>query len=276
MTSALPIIVLNLDRVPSRMEAVLSQFKRAELSESVERFSAVDASSPAFSAPGYSPGKWHDRWALLPSEQAIFASHRNIWQRIAEGSAAGAVICEDDILVSNKFEAAIRALDIERYGVIKLDGFSASRRYGPKIRMGEFEVRDILEAVPSAACYSISKAAACRLLKGSIAFCETLDDYVFTARTGIRPVQLVPAIAVQGMCCADGPSVPAAIAGSERDTSTTQARACKGPVLFRLNKELKRATRKLSHALGADRRLLRRGGVLCCPHLAEDLPKYKT
>lgn len=274
MIAALPIIVINLDRVPDRMDAVMAQFERADLSESVDRFSAVDAKSPDFVAPGYAPGSWRDRWTLSPSEQAIFASHRKIWQRIAKGADAGAVICEDDILVSSRFGAAVRDLEIERYGVIKLDGFSASRHYGPKMRMGEFEARDILEPVPSAACYAISKAAACRLLEDSALFCATLDDYIFTVRKGLRPVQLVPAVAVQGMCCADDRSVPEAIAASERDTKTSLARADKGPLFYRLNKELKRAVRKLSQALGADRRLIRRGGVLSCPQLAVDLPKY--
>jgi len=275
MKATLPIIVINLDRVPDRMEAVLAQFERVDLLESVERFSAVDAALPNFSAPGYAPGSWRDRWALLPSEQAIFASHREVWRRVAEGAAAGAVICEDDIVISKGFSAVLQSLENELYGVVKLDGFSACRHYGPEMQMGEFVVRDIIDAVPSAACYSISKAAASRLLKDSAQFCATLDDFVFAAREGLRPVQLFPAIAVQGMCCEGDQLVPAAIAKSERATNTIRSRADKGPFFYRLQKELKRTGKKLARALGADRRLVRRGGVLCRPHLADDLPKYK-
>ena len=274
MSVNLPIIVINLDRVPDRMVAVRAQFTRANLNERVTRFSAVDAMLPGFSAPGYAPGSWRDRWTLLPSEQAVFASHREVWQQVAEGPAPGAVICEDDIMVSDGFGAALQALEIERFGVIKLDGFSAYRHYGPEIPMGEFAVRDILDAVPSAACYAISKAAACRLLEDSFAFCTTLDDFVFAARKGLRPVQLFPAVAVQGMCCVSDQFVPEAIALSERDTATIHARADKGPLLYRLRKELKRASSKIARTLGADRRLIRRGGVLCRPQLADDLPDY--
>jgi len=274
----LPIIVINLDRVPERMTAVKAQFTRAGLARQVDRFAAIDAQQPGFTVPGYSPGSWRDRWALLPSELAIFASHRAVWQQVADGRAQGAVICEDDILVSTRFGLALRALELDRLGIVKLDGFSAARRYGPVAQAGEFEVRDILEPVPSAACYAIGKAAAQRLLAESATFCATLDDFVFARRKWVRPVQLFPAVAVQGMCCGSDPSVPEAIAQSERDPSSAPPRpsADKGPLLYRARKEGARTFRKLKAALGSANRLKKRGGVICRPNLARDLPAYKS
>jgi GR25 family glycosyltransferase involved in LPS biosynthesis len=179
-------------------------------------------------------------------------------------------------MISKDFPAALRSLKIADYGVIKMDGFSACRHYGPATQMGEFVVRDILDAVPSAACYTISKEAARRLLEDSNQFCATLDDFVFAARKGLRPVQLFPAVAVQGMCCADNQSVPASLATSERAADTHKSRADTGPFTYRFRKELRRTGKKLARTLGANRRLVRRGGVMCRPLLANDLPKYKS
>lgn len=258
------------------MTAVLTQFKRAKLTEHVERFPAVDALKSGFDAPGYSPHEWRDRWALMPTEQAVFTSHRELWKQVLDGPTTGAVICEDDILISSSFSSVLEVLDIERYGIIKLDGFSACRRYGPEMEMGKLCVRDILEPVPSAACYAISKAAAHLLLEDSRKFCATVDDFLFASRKGVRPVQLFPAISVQGMCIGDDQKIPQSIALSERNSENVRSIAKKGPFVYRLSKELRRTSRKLSRILWADRILFRRGGVQCRPYLSNDLPKYKT
>lgn len=276
MNVALPIIVINLDRASDRLVAVLEQFERAKLSESVKRFAAVDATSPDFSASGYAPGTWKDRWALMPSEQACFISHREVWKCVANGTAAGAVICEDDILVSQKAAVVLQALDIGRYGVIKLDGFTAYRRYGAEIKMGGFTVREIASAVPSAGCYAISKAAARRLIEDSVEFCITLDDFLFAPRDGLRPVQLFPAVAVQGVCCMDDQLVPETMKISERAIDDmTQPGLETGPFFYRLYKRFQRAGLKVTRALVTDRRLVRRGGGRFRPDLANDLPEYK-
>lgn len=276
MTGQIPIFVINLDRAPERMAFVQSQFAAAGLPGAVVRFPARDAQDRDFAAPGYAPASWRDRWSLRRSEQAVFESHRAVWQRIAAGAASAAVVCEDDILVSALMAEALQDLEIDRYGVIKLDGFSASRRYGPAIDMGRFFVRDILGPVPSAACYALGPVAARRLLEDSARYCVTLDDFVFGKRRGLRPVQLFPAVAVQGMCVKDAAAVPAPVLHSEREAGQTpQDRADKGPWHFRLAKEALRSAGRIRRALGADRRLRAEGGLIACPDLAPDLPPYR-
>lgn len=279
MTDVLPIIVINLDRVPERMDFVNAQFGGARLGAAVTRFSAIDGRAGDFAPTGYAPHQWRDRWELERSEQAVFESHRAVWDLIANDHARGAIICEDDVLVSQGFGAVFDHLDLTRFGVVKLDGFSAARRYGAVHWMGGMTVRPILEAVPSAACYAISQATARQLVAQSASYCATLDDYLFTPRSGITPVQLFPALAVQAMCCVatEDTAVPDPVGQSERAAPQTNPRqASKGPLLFRLLKEMRRAITKTRARLGGDAALITSGGVIMQPDLALDLPPYRT
>lgn len=274
----LPILVINLDRMPERWDFVRAQFAAAGLADQTTRFSAVDASAPGFHAPGYAPHSWRDRWELETSEQAVFESHLALWRQVADHHPDGAVICEDDILVSQRFGTALQALDLPRFGVVKLDGFAAQRRYGPVLDMGGWPVRPILEAVPSAACYALGAEAARQLVAAADGYCETLDDFVFAPRPGLTPVQLFPAVAVQGMSCVAGPAgpIPGAIAHSQRDGPARPRAASKGPLSYRLLKEARRLARRLAREFGADRRLIAQGGSVVCPDLATDLPEYRS
>lgn len=273
-----PIHVINLDRVPRRWTFVHDQFVAAGLGQAVHRFSAVDARAPDFVAPGYAPHSWGDRWELELGEQAIFESHRAAWHLVRDQAPHGAVICEDDILVSGEFAKVLEALPDADLGLVKLDGFNSVRRYGPLQKIGSLCVRQILEPVPSAACYFVNRSSADRLIEESRAYCATLDDYLFAPRAGLPPVQLFPAVAVQGMCCAslEGAGLPDWIGQSERADAHSARRAGKGPTAYRAGKELSRLARRMGRAAGADRRLLDRGGLIDCPHLAPDLPPYRV
>lgn len=279
MTRQIPIFAINLDRAPERMGFIRRQFDAVGLESALIRFPAQDAQDRSFSAPGYAPGNWRDRWSLRRSEQGVFESHRGVWERIATGAADGGVVCEDDILISSKLPDALDDLDFDRHGIVKLDGFSAVRRYGPAIDMGRFSVRGILEPVPSAACYALSLEAARRLLADSERYCTTLDDFVFKRRPGLTPVQLFPAVAVQGMCvtATNAARVPEPVLQSEREAGeTSRDRTDKGPRLYRLAKEGRRTGESLWRIFGADRRLRAAGGLIASPVLASDLPPYRA
>lgn len=276
-TTGIPIHIINLDRSPERMEFMRGQFSAAGLGGQVRRFAAVDARAPGFAPAGYAPHLWLDRWELETSEQAVFESHRALWERVAKDPGPGAVICEDDILVSREFGPALAALDLASFGVVKLDGFSVMRRYGPVFGMDGFELRAILEPVPSAACYALGPVAARALLDASRQYCATLDDFLFAARPGLNPVQLFPAVAAQGMTCQPGPAgpIPGQVAQSERDGPGNARGAKKGPPAYRLRKEIRRLARRIARHLGSDRRLVASGGLIGRPDLAADLPAYR-
>lgn len=254
--------VINLDRDPGRFAETLEQFDAAGLKDRVERVPAIDAQAPEFASPGYAPHRWLDRWELKLSERAVFESHRSVWQRIADGEDAYGIICEDDILVSETFADVVSVLDFDGHGVIKLDGFSADRRYGDVQNMGGRELWEIVEAVPSAACYAVTKEAAGILLRASEQYCATLDDFVFAPRAGLQPVQLVPAVAVQRMCCIVQ-SESAERMDSTRESRDRTSRA-RGPFAYRLSKEIRRGLQRLRNGSRSKTR----------PTLADDLPGY--
>lgn len=256
------VYVINLDRDSERLRETLQEFRAAGLGAMVERVPAVDAAAPDFEAPGYAPHSWRDRWELKRSEQAVFESHRKVWQRIAGDDAGQGIVCEDDILVSSDMKGLLEALDCDRFGIVKLDGFFADRRYGKVQAMNGWPVRDIVEPVPSAACYAVSRDAARALLARSTGYCATLDDFVFARQGGFCPVQIDPAVAVQRMCCAaaGGDTAPQSLR-ERRDTDPP----ARGPVLFRLQKELRRALRRIAGP----------GGARIRPALAGDLPPYR-
>ncbi|MDU9006291.1 glycosyltransferase family 25 protein [Sedimentitalea todarodis] len=254
--------VINLDRDPGRFAETLEQFDAAGLKDSVVRVPAIDAQATDFASPGYAPHRWLDRWELKLSERAVFESHRSVWQRIADGEDVFGIVCEDDILVSETFPEVLVELDFGAQGVVKLDGFSADRRYGDAQSMGGRALWDIVEPVPSAACYAVSKGAAHILLRASEQYCATLDDFVFAPRAGLHPVQLVPAIAVQRMCCIVQEGT-ADTMDSTRESRDQSSRA-RGPIAYRLRKEIRRGLQSLKNR---SRPKLR-------PTLANDLPGY--
>ncbi|MDK3074954.1 glycosyltransferase family 25 protein [Sedimentitalea sp. JM2-8] len=252
-------IVISLDDATERWEIVRDQF--AEFGFEAERLPAVDGRVEGFQGEGYAPHSWRDRWELKPSEQAVFESHRNAWRRIVESGVAQGIVCEDDILVSPEFRKLPAALDTRRFGIVKLDGFSADRHYGAECAMNGWTVWEIVETVPSAACYALSLSAAERLLADSVTYCETLDDFVFRPRAGLQPVQLSSGVAVQRMCCevpekADGPA-------SLRERQD-RSRAKNGPLPYRAWKEWKRLQRRFWNRNTPKRR----------PTLAAGLPPY--
>lgn len=263
------IYVINLDRSPAGWAFVAEQFGRIGLKQSIVRFSAIDARAQGFTSPGYRPHTWRDRWELKSSEQGIFESHRALWSAIATSHPEGGVICEDDILVSADMRDVLNRLHLNRLGIVKLDGAPMLRHFGQAIEVDGLRFREIADAIPSAGCYALSQDAAHMLYRDSETYCETLDDFVFRRRSGLRPMQIWPAIAVQPVYCAQSVEtlswMPDSIMQSERSTERDAALS-KGPFAYRLVKEARRSLRKFRQAV--------RGSVGTRPPLADDLPEY--
>jgi hypothetical protein len=161
--------------------------------------------------------------------------------------------------------------------VIKLDGVNQVRRFGPAIDIGGVRLRTINQTIGSAAAYLISREAAAKLEARANRYCDTADDHIFTPRRDMALMQLDPAIAVQGMFVEDKTSTRSdTVAASERTSDhRINAVSSKGPVFYRLLKELRRSGRKLMWWLWLDRRLVANGGLMDCPPLAGDLGRYR-
>ena len=269
-----------MDSEPERrafMEAMFAE-KAPELT--LTRWPAVvaDAQMSAGQGVAYQPHlKNSARWELMPSEIGCFESHRQIWAHILDHCPGGAVICEDDILLSETFSKVIAKLPLERLGLIKLDGFNASKRYGALRHFGALGVRGCAEMVPSTACYALSQAHAAQLLERSSAYCDTADDFISKPTSeGPQAWQVEPAPVVQAMCVHDGQGqLPARVRQSARNTTSKAPRQRnKGPLRYRLGKEWRRIRTKLANRLYADAGLIRSGGRHGMPELAPDLGRY--
>lgn len=274
---SLPVHVINLDRVPERAAFMQAQCGQAGFDD-IRRFSAVDAATMAPS-PRYRPARWGAYWSLLPSEVAVFESHRALWEAIAE-SGRPAVVLEDDVLLSRDTArlCEVLAASAERFDMVKLDALSWPLRLGRETVVGDAVLRPLDGVVPSAAAYLLSPSGARLLLRRSRAYCDHLDDFITRRHPGYRAFQLVPAVAMQAMFA--DPSgltgVPQSIAGSERTSAAPRARAPKGPALYRLGKEIGRGARRLARRLWRDRLLQARGGHVGEVPPASDLPRYRT
>lgn len=279
---ALPFCYINLDRDTARRAFIESCAMRAGISASLMRIRAIDAQRTEFEQNAhYVGGGWRPRWSLTPTEVACFESHRQIWQRIVSQNIPMAVIMEDDIILSSRIGPAVASIaqSGQPFDIVRLDGCHGKHRYGAIEKTGNIALRPILQTVPSAACYLLGRAGAQKLLAASQAYSDHLDDFIFTPAKHWQPMQLWPAVAVQGMFCKARPAdqLPTEVSKSIRTQSSTDKKPLdKGPLAYRVYKELRRLRRKVSRKLGGDGKLLRQHGHIGFPPQAPDLPPYRA
>ena len=99
---AIPVHVINLDRVPERLEHIRAQADA--IGFEFRRVSAVDGAAPGFaeSLGDRPPGPLRGQ-VLSPAQVACFRSHRKTWKTIVEGTAEYGMILEDDIVLTPDF-----------------------------------------------------------------------------------------------------------------------------------------------------------------------------
>lgn len=272
------VFFINLDRVPTRAEFIFEQCRRAGIHDPV-RVSAIDARQGTMSeVPRYRPASWGPYWQLSDTEIACFESHRCIWDRIASQGVSG-VILEDDVLLSRSLGPALTAMEVwSDFDFIKLDAAPNPARLGPPHKRDGLLLRPILAALPSSAAYLVSPQGARNLLARSEQYCDHVDDLLTRPDRNYRAFQLCPALAIQGMFSdsAHNPDIPPEVAGSERVASDQRAHSLsRGPVTYRVWKELRRTARKVRHKLGGDSLHRASGGIYEPVPLADDLPPYR-
>jgi GR25 family glycosyltransferase involved in LPS biosynthesis len=273
---------INLDRVPERASFIEKQVETLGLHSQLQRMSATDALTMPQQS-GYLPKQWGPRWEMTASEIACFISHRRCWATIVKKNLQHAVIMEDDIIISADLDLAVRDIvqcASQDFDVVKLDGVPQVRRFGPPMTISRNRhLREILQVTASASCYLVSYLGAKKLLSESTHFCNHLDDFVFSPRKGRKIFQLEPSVAVQAIW-SNTETIQILhdnVKTSERTHKPEiNAKKSKGPTAYRLMKEVKRTSQKLSRTLYSDRALKAVGGVICMPRLANDLGSYTT
>ena len=264
---------INLDRVPQRRAFMEAQFQKAGL-RGVHRISATDASQPsALVRTGYVAGTG-TRWGLTQSEIACFESHRSAWKKVLERNLPAAAIFEDDVEMSFVSGQVIAELFTQpaAFDCVKLDYSPRSLCFGAETQIGTVTVRPMLEMAPSAAAYVVSQAGCRKLLEWSQTYSDHLDDFLTLPRNDWRLFQCFPAIGVQMIWSGRQDQIDEPVKSSERtQNAATNSGLDKGPLWFRLRREIQSAGRKLSWKIGGQAHVLRHGGLVGFIPCAEDL-----
>ncbi|MDA3889334.1 MAG: glycosyltransferase family 25 protein [Allgaiera sp.] len=276
--------LINLERATERRAYMLGELKRLWPELVVNRALAVDIKAPDWQPPAqYQPGKWlSDRWALGPSDIEIFRSHLDCWEKIACSDQPGLVL-EDDLLFSEQFRELVeQMLRHPHPGVIRLDGLSRPLLMEAPISIcQDAKISRFHSLAPSCAAYLLWPQAAEALVSRAW-IARTVDDFLFDPYPAERctrghdlPVwQFEPAPCTQaqfgGYDIAERP-IPECLRITERkDAVTPTNRRIKGPLLYRLRKELLRMSHRKFDA-ARTLRIVADGGRHCSAQPAQGL-----
>jgi glycosyl transferase family 25 len=212
----LPILLLNLDRSPERLEAMSARLSALGLS--FERMPAVDGSqlSRADVAERF-PGLLHDFDASVGrGALGCYMSHINAARLILERDYPAACILEDDAEFSQDFGLFMRAAYPAQAEAIKLE-CTSKRRWIPCLSITRLHRRRVAY-VPGtnangSACYILTRAGAQKIVDilpqrwlGSV------DHVIFDPRVSkIRTLHVLPYPVRQLSCGASGGSIPSTV-----------------------------------------------------------------
>ena len=274
----IPCHFINLDGEKDRCDFMQGQFARFNRHEQLARFAAKDfrLGIPDGAAEKYSPHQGGPYWQLSKGEVGCFESHMALWRKCAQGDTPALVILEDDVLLSLQMPDILDKLSdaADGFDVLHMDGAVANFRLGPQFELAGLAVRDVRATCPSAACYAVSKIGAQKLVaRAEAGYCDHADDFVNSPGPNFRVLQLEPAVAIQTMW-ATRPDL-GVVTSALQPTTATKSKRNKGPWAYRTRKKLRQSGQRLVRLLGGDARLLKSGGIIGKPVLADDLPQYR-
>lgn len=205
----LPIHVINLARCPERLTHMAAELGRLGLAW--RRFEAVDRldEGEARLAGAFGAGRLARAFPATPGDMACSLSHQRLWQAIAAGPDAAAVVLEDDARLSDGFadfagEAVVALMQRHDMGVLKLEfwpGPQQSRRR-PLGQVLDPVAGSMLYRMRSpflgSCAYVLTRQAAAALLAGFPRLRVPVDHVLFgqSARMGfelLRPGFVNPA-----------------------------------------------------------------------------------
>ncbi|MBE1282312.1 MAG: hypothetical protein GJ676_03275 [Rhodobacteraceae bacterium] len=243
---------INMDRDVARKVHMQEQSER--LGVEFKRVPAVEAASLDLAdVPQLRQGQYgFTRWEISRLSVAVFLSHRRAWQNILESNADQAIVMEDDLVFHDGFVRAVNAILASgiRYDVVRLNTSDQSRLMGAPVGLQQgFELRRIFNEMADAGCYLVSRHACEVLLAQSEEFCDHLDDFVFSPRRKLDVFQLTPPVAGQVIHEAGLSEewLQKGMAVSVRENGGAATKLAKGPLFYRVVKELSRAVRSLKN-----------------------------
>lgn len=166
--SALPVLIINLDRSKERWRTISASARGTELA--VERVTAVDGRNVAARSRVDVDDKLfrnHHGRELLAGEYGCYRSHLNALGMIARRNYDLAIIAEDDVLLNEQLANRVRSIfkANPRIDVLKL----VNHRTSAFIQSGKSEAGDAFGRclhgpLGSAACYAVTARGARKLI----------------------------------------------------------------------------------------------------------------
>ena len=262
--------VISLKRDLCRRKYIEQHF--FERNVTFEWFSAVDGLTLSSNdITHYCPHSYSNyRWELTPSDIGCFESHKRIWNIIIERGLKNALIFEDDVFLVPSFLSRITSIidtGIE-FDIVKLDTHGSTIRLGAvRSHIDGIQIRRLLSPAPGAAAYMISRQGCIYLVARSKQYCDTLDDFITKNLSEERIYQLVPSLAAQqshmkknNVCGMS--EIPDVNEGQRGKIDKNFPPRRKGPILYRLMKELRRNCRKIFIKFYGNKSLIRKGGIV--------------
>ncbi len=217
-----PIHVINLADNTARMDNVRRQLDAQGLA--FERVDAVNGwkLTPDEIANVYDAqaNKIHARHDLVPAEIGCYLSHINAWRAIAESSADGGFIFEDDFKADASLAKVMQALSTDGgtdWDMVKLFTFDPDARK-VEDRMLTEGIRLVVPfRVPTCLIgYGLTKKAARHLVDRAVPFFRPVDeDQKYFWETGLRVALTLPAPIKVG----DQQAVTGTIGNARRDAA---------------------------------------------------------
>lgn len=132
---------------------------------------------------------------LVPPEIGCYLSHIEAWRGIAEGSAGGGFIFEDDFAANEHLGEALRLLSIpqKRWDMVKLFSFDAKPKMLDTAPLGPFTIGMPYRVPTCLIGYGVTKVGAERLVARALPVFRPVDeDQKFFWETGLRVALITP------------------------------------------------------------------------------------
>lgn len=252
MHKQIPVLLINLDRRPDRLDTMQKRLENIRY----HRISAVDGKTIDDSAEKkiLSPDL---KYTMSKSEIAVTLSHRAAWEWIVENQSPATCILEDDVHLSPEFPRFIQNTDWlpDNFDLVKIEtmlhrvwlsrsGIDAYDRTLYKLRSTH----------AGTAGYIVSLHGAGRLLETSLKPDRVIDDLVFEIimnkpAHAMTAFQLSPAICAQDFVLSGN--------SSDSDIEYDRKHIRKNPALnwrSKLWREIRRPCQQLSCVIGHRRR----------------------
>lgn len=179
--STWPVFVINMDDNPQRMADAASELDRLNIP--FTRFSAVNGRKIPVDdlAHIYDPqaNAQRARHPLIAPEIGCYLSHIRLWEQIAAGDAAGAILLEDDFIASDDLPAVLDALSADDgdWEIAKLFSLKTSQPVvARRPLVGTSELVTPYKVPTTTLGYAIRKDAAARLAACALPISRPIDE----------------------------------------------------------------------------------------------------